>query len=59
MITTTMIEEAYQKGLPELKALFEKLPKEDCLKGLGIMVILSISITAINVIKEIVLQKTT
>lgn len=54
-----MIEEAFNKGLPELKELFEKLPKEDCLKGLGIMVILGISITAINVIKEIVLQKTT
>lgn len=59
MITTTMVEESFNKGLPELKNLFEKLPKEDCLKGLGIMVILGLSTVAINAIKEIVLQKNT
>ena len=59
MITTTMVEEAYNKGLPELKALFEKLPKEDCLKGLGLMVILGISTYVISTVKEIVMSKTT
>lgn len=59
MITTSMVEEAYKKGLPELKHLFENLPKEDSLKGLGIMVILGISIITINAIKEIVISKTT
>lgn len=59
MITTSMVEEAYKKGLPELKVLFENLPKEDCLKGIGIMVIMGISIATINVIKEIVTSKTT
>jgi hypothetical protein len=59
MITTSMVEEAYKKGLPELKVLFENLPKEDCLKGIGIMVIMGISIATINAIKEIVTSKTT
>ena len=57
MITASMVEEAYKKGLPELKQLFENLPKEDCLKGLGLMVILGISTVAINVVKEIVTSK--
>lgn len=57
MITGAMINEAYKKGLPELKQLFENLPKEDCLKGLGLMVILGISTVAINVVKEIVTSK--
>lgn len=58
MITASMVEEAYKKGLPELKNLFDNLPKEDCLKGLGIMVILGISTLAINTIKDIVTSKT-
>lgn len=58
MITTTMIEEAYKGGIPELKKLFENLPKEDCLKGLGIMVILGISKLVIDAIKDIVTSKT-
>ena len=53
-----MVEEAYKSGLPELKQLFEKLPKEDCLKGIGILVIMGISIATINVIKDIVTSKT-
>ena len=59
MITPTMVEEAYKSGLPALKQLFEKLPKEDSLKGLGLMVIMGISIATINVIKDIVTSKTT
>lgn len=59
MITPSMVEEAYNRGLPELKQLFEKLPKEECLKGLGLMVIMGISIATINVIKDIVTSKTT
>ena len=59
MITTPMVEEAYKKGLPELKQLFEKLPKEDCLKGIGIMVIMGIAIETIRIIKDIVISKPT
>lgn len=59
MITPSMVEEAYNRGLPALKQLFEKLPKEDSLKGLGLMVIMGISIATINVIKDIVTSKTT
>ena len=58
MITASMVEEAYKQGLPELKQLFENLPKEDCLNGLGLMVILGISTLAINTIKDIVTSKT-
>lgn len=57
MITTDMVKKAAENGLPGLKSLFEKLPKEDCLKGLGIMVILGVSTVAINTIKEIVMNK--
>ena len=59
MITASMVEEAYKQGLPELKQLFEKLPKEDCLKGIGIMVIMGIAIETIRVIKDIVISKPT
>ena len=59
MVTTSMVEEAYKGGIPELKKLFENLPKEDCLKGIGIMVIMGITIETIRIIKEIVISKTT
>ena len=43
--------------MPALKELFEKLPKEEALKGIGIMVILGFSALVINTIKEIVMKK--
>ena len=56
------IAEHIQDDVVEKAALYvkkENLPKEDCIKGLGIMVILGISTLAINTIKDIVTSKTT
>ena len=57
MITKEIIENTNSQGMPTLKELFEKLPKEEALKGIGIMVILGLSALAINTIKEIVMKK--
>lgn len=57
MVTYEMVEQAFKEGLPGLKELFNKLPKEDCLKALGILVIMGVGITIINTIKEIVMAK--
>lgn len=57
MVTTEIVNEAAKGGLPALKDLFEKLPKEDALKGIGILVIARVGMGIINVIKEIVTGK--
>ncbi len=57
MVTKGIIKEAAQGGLPALKELFDKLPKEDALKGLGILAILGVGYKVIEVIREIVLAK--
>lgn len=57
MITKEIIENTNSQGMPALKELFEKLPKEEALKGIGIMVILGLSALVINTIKEIVMKK--
>lgn len=57
MVTTESVKEAAKGGLPALKDLFEKLPKEDALKGIGILVIAGVGMGIINVIKEIVTGK--
>lgn len=57
MITKTIVQQAADNGLPALKDLFDKLPKEDALKGLGILVILGVGGMIINAIKDIVLAK--
>ena len=45
------------KWNPALKDLFEILPKEDALKGIGILVIAGVGMGVTNVIKEIVTGK--
>lgn len=57
MITKEIVKNAAEDGLPALKELFEKLPKEDGLKGLGILAILGIGYKIIAIIREIVLAK--
>ena len=57
MITKALVEKALDGGLPSLKDFFDKLPKEDAIKGLGILVILGVSKIAIDTVKEIVLKK--
>ncbi len=44
-------------GLPALKDLFKDLPKEDALKGIGILVIMAVGKTIIEAIRDIVLSK--
>ena len=57
MVTEEIVKSALNAGLPNLKELFEKLPKEDSLKALGILVISSVGWGIIQVIKEIVMHK--
>lgn len=57
MITEEMIGLAANQGNQALKKLFENLPKEDALKGLGIMVIAGFAYYTIKQISEIVLKK--
>lgn len=55
MVTKESIEQIYRNsGESGLKELFEKLPQDDRLKGLGILVILGVSYVVIEAIKEIV-----
>ncbi len=57
MITKDLVKNAAQGGLPALRDLFDKLPKEDALKGIGILLILGVGYKVIEAIKEIVLSK--
>lgn len=57
MVTKGIIKEAAEGGLPALKELFDKLSKEDALKGLGILAILGVGYKIIEAIREIVLAK--
>lgn len=57
MITEEIVKKAAQQGTPALESLFKNLSKEDGLKGLGLLVILGIAGTAINIVKEIVMGK--
>lgn len=43
MITTELIKKTADGGIPALKNLFEKLPKEDALLGLGILAVAGIA----------------
>ncbi len=58
MVTKAIIKQAAQGGLPALKDLFDKLPKEDALKGLGILAILGVGYKVIEAIKDLVMSKT-
>lgn len=57
MVTKGVIKVAAEGGLPALKELFDKLSKEDALKGFGILAILGVCYKTIEVIREIVLAK--
>lgn len=57
MVNEEIISQAADKGLPALKELFEKLPKEDALKGFGILAIMGVGCAIIKAIKDIVLAK--
>lgn len=57
MVTTELVANAANAGIPALKELFNRLPKDDALKALGIMVVLGISKYAIDAVKDIVLHK--
>lgn len=57
MITESNVKQAVDRGLPALKDLFDKLPKEDALKGLGILAILGVGYKIIETIKDIVVRK--
>ena len=57
MINEEIIKKSAEDGLPALKELFEKLPKEDAKKGLGILAIMFVSWTAITELRKIVLAK--
>lgn len=57
MVTKEIIKDAVHDGMPALKELFDKLSKEDALKGLGILAILGVGYKIIEAIKEIVMAK--
>ena len=57
MVTTELVANAANAGIPALKELFNKLPKDDALKTLGTLVVLGISKYAIDAVKDIVLHK--
>lgn len=62
MINENLIKQAYSEGgIKGLSELFDKLPKEEAIKGFGILSIVAVAIgiskCAIDVIKEIVLHK--
>lgn len=57
MITEEIVKKTAQQGMPALVDLFKRLPQEDGIKGLGILVILGVAGKAMNVIKDIVMSK--
>lgn len=57
MDINTLVKAAADQGLPALKELFNKLPKEDALKGIGILAILGVAQKAFIAIVEIVKGK--
>ena len=57
MLDNNVLLQAVQGGIPALKNLFEKLSKEDALKGIGILSIMGVGYKVIDAIKDIVEQK--
>lgn len=57
MINQDIVKQAAENGLPALKELIEKLPKEEALKAIGIMAILGVAYKTIRIIAEIVMKK--
>ena len=57
MLDQNALKNAYKEGIPALKNFFDKLPKEDALKGIGVLVIMAVGYKIIDAIKDIVSQK--
>lgn len=57
MITEEIVRQTASEGMPALKELFEKLSKEDALKGLGILAIIGITANAFATIVKLVTNK--
>ena len=57
MINEEIIRKAAEDGLPALKELFNKIPKEDILRALGILSTTLISWKAIEEIRKICMSR--
>lgn len=57
MIDKQIIQGALNNGVPALKDLFEKLPKEEAIKGLGLLALVGVGYKLFDTIKDIVLHK--
>lgn len=52
-----MVKQAVDSGVPAMKELASKVPKEQAAAVIGIMVILGVAYKTIDSIKEIILKK--
>ena len=57
MINEEIIRKAAETGLPALKELFNKIPKEDILRALGILATTLISWKAIEEVRKICMSR--
>ena len=57
MISEEIIRKAAEAGLPALKELFDKIPKEDILRALGILSTTLISWKAIEEVRKICMSR--
>ena len=57
MINEEIIRKAAEAGLPALKELFDKIPKEDILRALGILSTSLISWKAIEEVRKICMSR--
>ena len=57
MINEEIIRKAEEAGLPALKELFNKIPKEDILRALGILSTTLISWKAIEEVRKICMSR--
>lgn len=57
MINEEIIRKAEEAGLPALKELFNKIPKEDILRALGILSTTLISWKAIEEVRNICMSR--
>ena len=57
MINEEIIRKAAEAGLPALKELFNKIPKEDILRALGILATTLISLKAIEEVRKICMSR--
>ena len=57
MINEVIIKKSAEDGLPALKELFNKIPKEDILRALGIVATTLISWKAIEEVRKICMSR--